>query len=80
MHFVDGSFGVFGWIMMIIMMVVGLLFLVLLVVGLVYLIRYLGVSTAAKPLKEGSLEIAKKRYAKGEITKQEYEEIKKSLM
>jgi len=66
---------------MIVMIVVSLLFLALLVVGLVYLIRYLGVSGAAvKSAAEDPLEIARKRYARGEITKEQYEELKKDLM
>ncbi len=35
---------------------------------------------ASQPTKEdGSLEILRKRFAKGEITKEEYEEMKKTL-
>jgi len=65
---------------MISMIIVSLLFLALLAVGLVYLIRYLGASSAAAAPAAGEpLEIVKKRYAKGEITKEQYEELKKEL-
>jgi len=67
-----------GWIWSIIM----LAFWIAVIVGLVFLIRWLVISTGvggrARP-EESALEILKRRYARGEIDKQEYEEKKKDL-
>lgn len=64
----------FGWILM-------LLFWVLVIVGIAALIRGIssrpGVGSAAVP--ESPLEILKRRYAKGEIDKAEFEEKKNAL-
>ena len=68
--------GGFGFIMMI-------AFWILIVVGIVYAIRWLAVSTNAA--KSGSfsgetpLDILRKRYARGEIDKAEFEEKNKFL-
>lgn len=66
-----GSWGI-GWIFMVI-------FWGLLIVGLIFLIRYL-TGTAKGTGGESALDILKKRYARGEITKQEFEEKKKDLL
>jgi putative membrane protein len=67
-----------GWIWSIIMLV----FWVAVIVGIFFLIRWLvtstGVGGQARP-EESAVEILKRRYAKGEINKQEYEEKKKDL-
>jgi len=61
-----------GWILMII-------FWGLVVVGLIFLIRWLvGMSKTAKP-EESALDILKKRYARGEIDREEFEQKKKDL-
>lgn len=67
-----GSGGFLGPIMMV-------LFWVLIILGIVYLVRYLGGSKASVQ-GESALDIAKKRYAKGEITKEEFEKLKEDLM
>lgn len=68
--------GWFGGIMMIV-------FWVLVIVGLVFLIRLLAVATKAETRGGGGgespLDILRKRYARGEINKEEYEEKKKDL-
>lgn len=65
-----------GWMPM---MGLGLLFMVLfwafVIAGVIYLVRWLmGQGLASRP--ESSLDILKKRYARGEISKQEFEEMK----
>jgi putative membrane protein len=64
------------------MMGAGLLFMVLfwvlVVSGVVYLVRWLmGQGIADRP--ESSLDILKKRYARGEISKQEFEDMRRDL-
>lgn len=84
-----GGFDFFGMIMM-------LLFWVLIVWGLIMLIRWLGYSQGGGQLRhhmgrhhmnhqsgggsDAALSILKERYAKGEISMEEYEERKKVLM
>lgn len=83
MHWGNGSFSSpFGWIMMIIGMLFWIAFLALLVVGVIYLIRYLGTMGGGPPrakMGEDPLDVAKRRYAAGEITKEQYEELKRNL-
>jgi putative membrane protein len=58
-----------------------LIFWVLLVVGIVWLIRYMITGRSCGMEHETTpLEVMKKRYAKGEIDKKEFEEKKKDLM
>jgi len=68
-----------GWFGMIIMAA----FWIAVVVGIVFLIRWLVLSTRAEGHKaypeDSALEILKKRYARGEIDKEEFEEKKKDL-
>jgi putative membrane protein len=62
-----------GWIFMII-------FWGLVVVSLIFLIRWLvGMSKTTK-VEESALDVLKKRYARGEINKEEFEEKKKDLL
>ena len=65
-----GGFGLLGFIPMII-------FWALLILGVIALIRYLGGGTPKE--SKTPLEILKDRYAKGEINKKEFEEMKKDL-
>ena len=69
-----------GWIGMIIMAV----FWIAVIVGIVFLIRWLVLSTRAEghkaPSEDSALEILRKRYARGEINKEEFEEKKKDLI
>ena len=68
---IGGGFA--GWIL-------GLLFLIIIAVGLVifFTLRKRGAFTGSSG-SELPLEILKKRYAKGEITKKEFEEMKNDL-
>ncbi len=62
-----------GWIFMII-------FWGLIVLGLVFLIRWIfGMSKGIK-VEDSPLDILKKRYARGEIDKEEFEQKKKDLL
>lgn len=65
------GFDVLGWLPM-------LLFWVLLILGVVALLRYLGRSGQHDNCKT-PLEILKERYARGEIDKKEFEQMKKDL-
>ena len=60
----------------------GGIFMILLWVGLIVLIVW-GVMKIGKgggtPSKKDALDIARERYAKGEISKEEFEQIKKDL-
>lgn len=67
-----GSFGIFGWLLM-------LLFWGLLILGVIALIRYLTRSGQAKKDRT-PVDILERRYARGEIDKKEFEEKKKDLV
>jgi putative membrane protein len=59
-----GGFG-FGWIFMV-------LFWALVILGVIYLSKHLFSSSKESVAKESAQDILKKRYAAGEITKEEY--------
>ncbi len=68
-----------GWIWHIIMVA----FWIAVIVGIIFLIRWLVISTStggrAARSEDSALEILKRRYARGEINKEEFEEKKKDL-
>ena len=70
------GFGGFG-------MIFGFIFFVLIVIGvillIVWLVRRTGYNITDKTSTR-SLEILKERYAKGELTKEQYENMKKELI
>jgi putative membrane protein len=68
----------FGWVFPLVMFI----FFITFVVGIVFLIRWIVLSTKITGTKsdESALEILKKRYAKGEISKEEFEEKKKDIL
>ncbi len=64
-----------GWITM-------LLFWALVIVGIVTLVRWIGAQGALGPRGSAGtpLEILKRRYASGEITKEQYESMKRDVV
>lgn len=74
------GWGMMGWFGPILMVV----FWIAIIVGIIFLIRWLVVSTrggvSGARLEESPLEILKRRYARGEIDKGEFEEKKKDLV
>lgn len=67
------GWGWFGGIAMVV-------FWVAVIVGIVLLVRWLVTSPGQGQREETALEILKKRYARGEISREEFEEKKKDLM
>jgi putative membrane protein len=76
------GFGLGGfWVVTIIKVLLG----VLVIIALIYLIKWLAAQGGADrqplpPREESALDILNKRYARGEINKEEFEERKKALM
>jgi putative membrane protein len=68
-----------GWVGMILMAA----FWIAVIVGIIFLIRWVVISTVTggrgARSEESALEILKRRYARGEINKEEFEEKKKDL-
>jgi putative membrane protein len=62
----------FGWIAMII-------FWALLILGIVYLVKMIAGSSKKEDKQDTAIGILKMRYAKGEISKEEFEKIKDDL-
>jgi len=54
-----------------------LVFWILIIIGLALLIKYLWEGRGGQ---ESAIEVLKKRYARGEITKEEFEEKKKDIL
>ncbi len=62
----------FGWLFIII-------FTVLIILGIIHLVNLISGSKGKESRGESPLRILKRRYAKGEITRHEYEKIKDEL-
>ncbi len=69
MHYGFGYGGMFMW----------LIFLIVLGVAVYFIIQTSKSKEITGPAQETPLDIIKKRYAKGEITKEEFESMKKDL-
>jgi putative membrane protein len=63
----------FGWIFMI-------LFWAFVILGVIYLIKLIAGGSKKEEQTETALDILKKRYASGEISKGEFEEKKKEIL
>lgn len=61
------------------MWIFGLIFWILILAGLILLIKYLWESGGARK-EESALDILKKKYALGEISKEEFDEKKKDIL
>lgn len=69
MYWGDYGWGMgFGWIFMI-------LFWILVILGIVFLVRLVSGAQKNKQSPESPIDILKKRYAKGEITKDEFQKM-----
>lgn len=75
-HMFDGGFFtgwmVFGWLMMIV-------WWALIIGAVILIVRALVRNASGTPSGHSALDIIKERYAKGEITKKEFEEMKREL-
>ncbi len=58
----------------------GLIFWILVIIALVLLIRYLWEGKGTRRGEESALDILKKKYASGEINKEEFEQKKNDLI
>ncbi len=74
-----GGYGGYGGALMWIGPVLMVLFVIAIILGIVFFVRYLVRQDRKSGPEDSALEILKRRYAKGDITKQEYEEKRKDL-
>jgi len=61
------------------MWILGLIFWIMILAGLILLIKYLWEGGGARK-EESALDILKKKYARGEISKEEFDEKKKDIL
>ncbi|NIU15824.1 MAG: hypothetical protein GWN76_17930 [candidate division Zixibacteria bacterium] len=57
-----------------------IIFWILVVIGIVFLIKYTVDRTSSRSEEPSAMDVLKRRYASGEISKEEYEEKKKELI
>lgn len=74
-----GYFGGLGILWMIIMFIFIAAFIVGIILLIVWAVRRSSYHMGNEPQKSSSMEVLKERYAKGDITKDEYEKIKKDI-
>ncbi len=74
MHWPD-----FGWGMGFSGFLFMFIFWIVVILGVVYIVKLIAGGTKKEEKEETALDILKKRYAKGEISKEEFDEKRKSL-
>jgi Predicted membrane protein len=72
MHWLDGHWG-WGWGMGMV------LFWILIVAGIIVLVKWIAGQKSASLPEDSALDIIKRRYAKGEISREDFERMKKDL-
>lgn len=79
-NMMSGYYGGMGWIVIIL----GFIFFIAIIVGIILLIVWLAKrathSVSEPKTNTKALDVLKERYAKGELTKEQYEDIKKDLL
>lgn len=73
-----GCCGGWGW-MMAAGWIVMLVFLGLVIAGIVILVRALAARSGSRSGPDSALEVLRRRYAAGEITKEQFEDMKRTL-
>lgn len=71
MHWMDGFWG--GGFMMI-------FWLIVMIAGIAVFVKWLTEKSSSSPKEESALDILKKRYARGEITREKFGNMKKEIM
>jgi putative membrane protein len=74
-----GGYGGYGGPLIWIGHALGILVFIAIIVGIVFLVRYLVRQSRRAGSEDSALEILKRRYAKGEISKEEYAEKRRDL-
>lgn len=74
------GFSQFGWPVMGLMMLSMILFWIAIILGIVWLVRWMGdQSDRTRHEEVNPLEIIRRRYARGEINREEYERLRQDL-
>ncbi len=74
------GFGQIGWPVMGLMMLSMVLFWIAIILGIVWLVRWIADQSVHRGPKDmDALEIIRRRYARGEINREEYERLREDL-